>query len=60
MSLAETKVLDYVKPYVSHSAGLVREMPTGLRDMDLSSGNTLAEALRALGAKLTQEASSIR
>ena len=39
---------------------VVRRMPTSLRDMHPSSGHTLAEVLRNLSAKLTQEASSIR
>ena len=38
----------------------VRRMPTGFRDMHPSSGHTLAEILQTLGAKLTQEADSIR
>ena len=39
---------------------LARQMPTGLRDMDRSSGHTLPEVLRTLGTKLVQEANSIR
>ena len=34
-------------------------MPTGFSDMYSSSGHTIAELLRNLSAKLTQEAQSI-